>query len=423
MSVAIRALKRTDFVDWYRANRKRSSMLFDMLSADAYDSRPIPLRHPVRFYEGHLPAFSYITLVRGALGAPAMDDAMEKLFQRGIDPASATAAQSSAPAAWPARERVQELARRWDAEVLAALSRAQAESGALSPRVREAVYTVLEHEQMHHETLLYMLHRVPLDHKHRPAGTGGTPADGPLPKAQRIHVPAGVATLGANPEDVDFGWDNEFRATQVEVAAFDVDAHSVTNADYLKFVESGGEPPLFWIRRDDRWQQLAMFEEIALPAAWPVYVSLEQAKAYAQWRGARLLSEPEFQRAAFGAPDGAERSYPWGEEPFSPKRGNLDFQYWDPVPAGSYPAGVSAWGIHDLVGNGWEWTSTPFGPLPGFEPMVSYPVYSNDFFDGDHFVVKGGSAVTARDLVRRSLRNWYRPSYPYIYAKFRLVSN
>jgi len=75
--------------------------------------------------------------------------------------------------------------------------------------------------------------------------------------------------------------------------------------------------------------------------------------------------------------------------------------------------------VHDLIGNGWEWTATPFGPLPGFAPMVTYPQYSADFFDNLHFVVKGGSPVTSRELVRRSLRNWYRSAYPFIYAKFR----
>ncbi len=86
---------------------------------------------------------------------------------------------------------------------------------------------------------------------------------------------------------------------------------------------------------------------------------------------------------------------------------------------GSRPLGASAWGVQDLVGNGWEWTSSVFGPFPGFEPMASYPEYSADFFDGQHYVIKGASPATARELVRRSFRNWFRPNYPFVYAKFR----
>ena len=131
------------------------------------------------------------------------------------------------------------------------------------------------------------------------------------------------------------------------------------------------------------------------------------------------MSEAEFQRAAFGTPDGVERTHPWGEAPPSPEHGAMDFSSWDPVPAGSRPAGRSAWGIDDLVGNGWEWTSTVFQPFPGFRPMPAYPEYSADFFDGEHVVLKGASPATAREMLRPTFRNWFRPRYPYVYATFR----
>ena len=99
--------------------------------------------------------------------------------------------------------------------------------------------------------------------------------------------------------------------------------------------------------------------------------------------------------------------------------GHVDFAGFDPVPAGSHPP--SAAGVYDLVGNGWEWTSTVFAPFGGFVPLPSYPEYSADFFDGDHFVMKGASPLTARALARRGFRNWFRPCYPYVYATFRCV--
>jgi formylglycine-generating enzyme required for sulfatase activity len=63
-----------------------------------------------------------------------------------------------------------------------------------------------------------------------------------------------------------------------------------------------------------------------------------------------------------------------------------------------------------------------FEGFPGFRPMASYPEYSADFFDGQHFVLKGGSSGTATELLRRSFRNWFRPHYPYVYATFRCVA-
>jgi gamma-glutamyl hercynylcysteine S-oxide synthase len=420
--MAITLTERSSLTEWYRENRRRSAELFDMVSPEAYASRPIPLRHPVRFYEGHIPAFSFITLARDAVGAAALDERLEQLFYRGIDPSNADAAAKSAPAQWPERADVQALAERWDAAVLAILRKADADPASMTPRVKQAIYTILEHEPMHHETLLYMYHRIPLAEKRRPADSAQPIVGAAAPAHERVSVPAGKATLGAVPENVEFGWDNEFRELTVDVAAFEVDKYPVTNADYLAFLEQGGGliPP-FWVKREGTWRQTGMFEEVPLPLAWPAYVSQEQALAYAAWRGARLMTEPEFHRAAYGAPDGSQRKQPWGDAMPSPQHGNFDFAHFDPVAIGSHPAGASAWGIQELVGNGWEWTSTVFAPLPGFEPMVSYPVYSVDFFDGDHYVIKGASAVTSRDLIRRSLRNWFRPNYPYIYAKFRLA--
>ena len=104
--------------------------------------------------------------------------------------------------------------------------------------------------------------------------------------------------------------------------------------------------------------------------------------------------------------------YPWGTEPPDATRGVFDFSSWDPEPAGSHPAGRSAWGVDDLAGNGWEWTSSVFAPFPGFRTLPSYPEYSADFFDGEHVVLKGASPATARELLRPSFRNWFRPRYP-----------
>src|SRR5207249_6060682 len=128
-----------------------------------------------------------------------------------------------------------------------------------------------------------------------------------------------------------------------------------------------------------------------------------------------LPTEAEFQRACYGSPEG-DRRLPWGDAEPTPAEGVLDFSSWDPEPAGSHPRGSSAWGVEDLVGNGWEWTSTVFAPFPGFRAMASYPEYSTDFFVGQHFVMKGASPVTAAELIRPTFRNWFRPRYPYVYA-------
>jgi len=432
MTLASTAAAHT-LADAYRRNRARSRALFDLLSEEAYYSRPIDLRHPVVFYEGHLPAFSFNTLVKRALGGPVIDPYLERLFARGIDPPSPENGYgvTSPPSpengygadAWPKRAVVQAFADEADRRVLDALMNSDLDQPghALLDRA-EAAHAILEHEAMHQETLLYMWHRLPHHQKRRPSGYVPRTAGAP-PSAEWISIPSGIATLGVDRASLAFGWDNEFPAHRVGVDAFAIEEHDVTNARFLEFVEAGGTPPAFWERRDGEWYWRGMFEWIPLPLAWPVYVSHAEACAFARWRGARLPTEAEFQRAAFGTPDGDERSYPWGDAEPGPHHGVFDFSAWDPEPAGSRPTGRSAFGVHDLVGNGWEWTSTPFAPFPGFRPMASYPEYSADFFDGGHYVMKGASPATARELLRPSFRNWFRPHYPYVYATFRLAKD
>ena len=435
------AINRDALADWYRLNRQRSRTLFDLVAPAAYYERPISLRHPIVFYEGHLPAFSLNTLVKKGLGRAGVDERLERLFARGIDPEDEAAANRSQRSEWPRREEVRRFADACDELVLDAILNAPiSQPGHPLLDEAQAVYAILEHEAMHQETMLYMWHQLPYSDKQRPDSYSIDPS-GRTPGARRIRIPAGRATLGARRGDIPFGWDNEFDAHVVDVAAFDIDAHDITNEQFLEFVDAGGyhdpqwwttadfawvqgeqlEHPRFWNRHDGSWTWRGMFEEIDLPPAWPVYVSQAEAAAYARWKGSRLMTEPEFHRAAFAEPSGKERSHPWGEAPPDSSRGHFDFAAFDPVAAGSRAAGQSAWGVHDLVGNGWEWTSTEFAPFAGFSPMASYPEYSADFFDGQHVVMKGASPATAKPLLRRSFRNWFRTNYPYVYATFRCV--
>jgi iron(II)-dependent oxidoreductase len=414
-------LDREALIDWYRRNRERSASLFALVDEAAFLQRPIPLRHPFVFYEGHLPAFSFLTLNERALGEAPLDPALERLFERGIDPGSTNAARAHERADWPPRSEIERFGRACDERVIGAFERATLVDPSVPRLVRgQSAYNILEHEQMHHETLLYIIHQLDYALKGRIAQDhyDHTPPENPLQR-----VDAGIAHLGTDPDTIAFGWDNEFGPLDVEVPAFMMSRFPATNGDWLRFVEAGGPVPSFWVERDGEYFLRGVFEELPLPRSWPVYVSHDQAAAYAAWAGMRLPSEAEFHRAAYGSPSGPDRRYPWGDTmPTDAMHGNFDFERFDPEPVDAHPAGASAWEIEDLVGNGWEWTSSVFAPFPGFEPMASYPQYSADFFDGRHFVMKGASPVTARELIRPSFRNWFYGDYTYMYAKFRCVA-
>jgi gamma-glutamyl hercynylcysteine S-oxide synthase len=433
---------RDALVERFRRTRRRSSFIFDLVPPEHRLERPISLRHPIVFYEGHIPAFYVNTIVKKGLGASGVDAPLERLFARGIDPDSQAAADERRIQMWPRKAELQAFVADADRAVEHALLTADLDQpGNPVMRGGQAVWACLEHEEMHQETLLYILHRMPSTQKTRQERPGAPAGPGRAADPMRfVGITAGHATLGAAAH-AGFGWDNEFAEHRVPVEAFSIAHRKVTNGDWLEFIDAGGyttprfwtaddwswvatagvSHPPFWARRGADWLWRGMFDEVPLPLAWPVYVTHAEASAFARWKGGRLPSEAEFHRAAFGSPRGDERAYPWGDAAPDESRGNFDFAAFDPAPVESHPAGASAWGIDELVGNGWEWTSSVFGPFPGFEPMASYPEYSADFFDGQHYVLKGASPATASGLVRRSFRNWFRPQYPYVYASFRLV--
>jgi gamma-glutamyl hercynylcysteine S-oxide synthase len=419
--------------------RARTDELFGIVRPEALYDRPIAERHRIIFYVGHVEAFDWNLLGRGHFGLAAFDATFDQLFAFGIDPV-AGGLPSDTPEDWPARAQVDAYNRRLrDAldERLAASLDSQSERAGETARL---LNVAIEHRLMHAETLAYMLHRLPPDRKIAPAESS---APGGPPVIERmVRIPAGVATLGMRRIDGGpFGWDNEFEEHSVTVPEFRIDAHKVTNGEFLNFVSSGGYQerslwddadwewlqssgtswPAFWTLRGEQVFLRTMFDEIPLPMDWPVYVSHAEATTFARWAGKKLPSEAEWHRAAYGTARGFERAYPWGGDEPESDRGNFDFARWDPAPVTAYPAGASAFGVEGLVGNGWEWTRTIFAPFAGFEPFAFYPGYSANFFDGQHYVMKGASARTAACMLRRSFRNWFQPHYPFAYAGFRCV--
>ena len=422
--------------------RRRSDEIFEVVKADSVYERPIPERHRIIFYIGHLETFDWNLLRERALSLKSFHAEFDRLFAFGIDPVGGGLPHDQ-PSDWPSVAAVRDYVNRIRQALDENLSRkdfdAAANAGEFS--LNTLLNVAIEHRLMHAETLAYMLHQLPLDRKGRvavPAIRAGRPV---VP--QMIDIPAGAVTLGLERGSDSFGWDNEYEAHPAHVPAFSIDQYKVTNQQYLEFVHAGGYDapslwtaddwswkighnilhPIFWTRVGDGWLYRTMFDEVPLPKDWPVYVSQAEAHAYARWAGKRLPTEAQWHRAAYGTADASERNYPWGDADPNAKFGNFDFVGWNPTPVNAFPEGKSAFGVTDLMGNGWEWTSTKFGPFPGFEPFPFYRGYSADFFDGKHFVMKGGSARTAACMLRRSFRNWFQPHYQYVYAGFRCVSS
>ncbi|AQA02770.1 iron(II)-dependent oxidoreductase EgtB [Mycobacterium sp. MS1601] len=299
---------------------------------------------------------------------------------------------------------------------------------------------VISHENQHNETMLQALSlRV---------GTPLLSSAVPLPPGRpglagtSVDVPAGEFVLGVDTADEPFSLDNERPAHTVFVPNFRIGRVPVTNGEWRAFIDDGGyRRPELWSSRG--WEHRTQSDLVA-PLFWngeelpgtrtrfghvetvpddePVqHVTFFEAEAYARWAGARLPTEVEWEKAAAWDPAvGRRRRFPWGSALPSAGLANLGGESLRPAPVGAYPGGASAYGAEQMLGDVWEWTTSPLRPWPGFTPMI-YDRYSEPFFDGDYRVLRGGSWAVASDILRPSFRNWDHPIRRQIFSGVRLA--
>ncbi|MDZ7881705.1 MAG: ergothioneine biosynthesis protein EgtB [Mycobacterium sp.] len=296
---------------------------------------------------------------------------------------------------------------------------------------------VVSHENQHNETMLQALNLR--------AGPALLSTGAALPRGRAgvagtsVLIPGGPFTLGVNASEEPYSLDNERPGHAVHVEPFRIGRVPVTNAQWREFIDDGGyRTPRWWSERGWAHRERA---GLSAPAFWhadgsrtrfghretvagdePVqHVTYFEAEAFAAWSGARLPTEVEWEKACAWDPvAGVRRRFPWGEAPPTSELANLGGDALRPAPVGAYPAGASAYGVEQMLGDVWEWTSSPLRPWPGFTPMI-YDQYTVPFFDGDYRVLRGGSWAVAAGILRPSFRNWDHPIRRQIFAGVRLA--
>ena len=325
---------------------------------------------------------------------------------------------------------------RWDlpllprAEVLGYLATVLERASAGEPGYFHEL--ALNHEDMHSEAFLYT--RQTLAYPAPALARAPAVEGGPLPGD--VEVPGCRFLLGATP-GAGFVFDNEKWAHPVEVAPFRIARAAVTNQEFLEFVEAGGyrterfwspegwrwraresaEHPVYWSRHDGgRWTERQFRAEVPLAPHRPViHVCWYEADAYCRWAGRRLPTEPEWELAA-ATPE--KRRFPWGDAPPDARLANLDAAAGWTVDVGAHPAGDSAYGCRQMIGNAWEWTASDFQPYPGFV-VDPYKEYSQPWFASPHKVLRGGCWATRARLLRNTWRNFYPPDRRDVLGGFR----
>lgn len=218
--------------------RSRTDELFRVVRDEFIYERPIPERHRLVFYIGHVEAFDWNLLAERAFGLRPFQRTFDQLFAFGIDPLGGGLPTDS-PHDWPERDEIERYKHRLRDELDAAIDRALEHPSEGHPNLSTMLEVALEHRLMHAETLAYLLHRMPSSKKIKGA-TALAQKISPT-KSRLVDVPAGHVTLGLQRVNGDeFGWDNEMEAHDASVDDFSIETHNVTNGDFLRFIQAGG---------------------------------------------------------------------------------------------------------------------------------------------------------------------------------------
>jgi iron(II)-dependent oxidoreductase len=355
--------------------RSRTALLADAVDDDDLVKQHSPLMSPLVWDLAHVGNQEELWLVRDVGGRDPVRSDIDELYDAFKHP---RADRPQLPLLGPGEARSYVATVR--DKVLDVLDRTQLEG---RPLVADgfAFGMIVQHEQQHDETML-ATHQL---RKGEPVLAAPPPPPPRVPVAGEVVVPGGWFTMGTSTEP--WALDNERPAHEVYVPPFVIDAAPVTNGQYAAFIAAGGyddprwwtedgwayrlkanlRAPRHWVRDGDGWAFTRFGRTTPVADDEPVvHVCFHEAQAYARWAGRRLPTEAEWEKAArYDPATGESRRYPWGDEDPTPEHANLGQRHLNPAPVGAYPAGASPLGVHQLIGDVWEWVDSDFIGYPG----------------------------------------------------------
>jgi len=280
----------------------------------------------------------------------------------------------------------------------------------------------LQHEQQHQELLLTDVKHLFFQNPLRPSYQAGAQARVAMPVPDRpwCEHAGGIARIGYDGQG--FSFDNERPRHRRLLEPFALASRLVTNGEWLAFMADGGyerpqlwlsdgfdaaraggwRAPLYWERDDCGWQLFTLSGMQPVSLADPVcHVSAYEADAFARWARARLPGEDEWEVLAAG---------------FLVEGNFVEGSLLQPRPA---------WGEGDaprqLFGDVWEWTRSPYGPYPGYQPPEGALGEYNGKFMANQWVLRGGSCASPQGHLRASYRNFFPPSARWQFSGVRLA--
>ena len=422
-----------DLIQQLTDARERTCALIDQLSDEQLIGPRLPTINPLRWEIGHTAYFYEYWVLRQHYKEPALIDDIDELFD-----SIHIAHDSRWDLKLPTLQNTIDYMQQVKEKVIAYLS-----NGQVDEHRDYLVQYAIFHEDMHCEAFTYTRQ---LLHYPVPKITSAQQQDEYIEEVSGdVSIPGGYFSLGAAPEDL-FVFDNEKWAHKQLVEPFKISRLAVTNKDYIEFVQDGGyqsevfwceqgwqwcvvnqmQHPTYWRKTNNQGWQIRWFDQwqdIDLNTA-VININWYEANAYCRWASRRLPTELEWEVAAAGQPnaDGSglsdtKRYYPWGDQTCQNQHATFNGVTLGPSHVSAKPAGDSAFGCRQMLGNVWEWTSSTFAPYPDFVADM-YQDYSQPLF-GKTKVLRGGCWASRSRLLRNTWRNYYAPERNDIFAGFR----
>ncbi len=434
------AEKRREILEYFNQTWDLYESLFDCLSDErAYFDKAISLRHPLIFYFGHTATFYINKLMAAGLISERIDDGIEAMLAIGVDEMSWDDLDNS-HYSWPGVAQLRDYRGKVRTVLADFIENMPLELPLSWESPAWVILMGIEHERIHLETSSVLMRQLPVEwvkpQAHWPACTHVREDRAAAPHNTLVSMPGGQVTLGKT--DDTYGWDNEYGTSHSEVKPFKASKMLVSNAEFFEFVQAGGyQNTQWWDEEGQGWRDFAgatmptfwvgsaadpdalklrlMAEEIPMPWDWPAEVNQLEAAAFCRWKAdetgksIQLPTEAEW----YLLRDQVEGDQPdWQQAP-----GNINLAWWaSSCPVDQFPQGD----FYDVVGNVWQWTTTPISGFDGFRVHPLYDDFSTPTFDGKHSIMKGGSWISTGNEALRSSRYAFRRHF-FQHAGFRYV--